>query len=570
MDNYLSKECGERIYCHFEALYGRELAPICLERFAMLLGRYGVGSESETLQTAWDEKSIWLITYGDTIQSDSNSPLQTLDRFLSKYLSDLISTVHILPFFPYSSDDGFSVINYRQVDESVGEWQDIEQISKRFKLVFDLVLNHVSRESNWFRDYVLGIAPATGYFIEQSNDTDLSAVIRPRSTPLLSPVMTRSGQRHLWTTFSSDQIDLNFASPDVLFEFLDLILFYISKGASAIRLDAIAYLWKKIGTNCINLPETHIVIKLLRHLVNLVAPNVILLSETNLPHTENISYFGQGDEAHLVYQFSLPPLLLHAILTERTSTLTSWAKSLDNTPTGCTFLNFTASHDGIGVRPLEGLVPQSEIALLVDHVVTSGGRYSTKRNSDGTDSVYELNITYFDALKDPAQPENTAIQIDRFICSQAVALALKGIPAIYINSLFGTPNDLERFEQTGQARALNRKKWQLSELVDLLSTDTHFAQVYQRFCQLLKARRNHPAFDPAAPQQILEYGESIFAVSRTDIPSKENILCLHNFSSTIQEITITEACVDLITDASYGPNIKLSPFQVLWLKDATR
>lgn len=566
MDNYLSRECEQQIYCHFEALYGQELAPVCLERFVMLLGRYGVAAESSTFQSSQNEKTVLLITYGDTIQSDSNAPLRVLRDFLTEHLKDLISTVHILPFFPYSSDDGFSVINYRQVDEKLGDWQDIEGISQSFKLAFDLVLNHVSRESSWFRDYVLGIAPASNYFIEQPKDIDLSMVVRPRSTPLLSPVMTRAGQTHLWTTFSSDQMDLNFSSPDVLFEFLDLILFYISKGATVIRLDAIAYLWKKVGTNCVNLPETHIVAKLLRHLVDLVAPDVMLLSETNLPHNENISYFGRGDEAHLVYQFSLPPLLLHALLTGKTTTLTSWADSLGNMPVGCSFLNFTASHDGIGVRPLEGLVPPSEIDMLVKHVTAVNGRYSTKSNPDGTDSVYELNTTYYDALKDPDDPENTQRQIERFICSQAVALALKGIPAIYINSLFGTPNDQERFEQTKQPRALNRKKWQLSELTSLLSNKTDGAMVFSRYSQLLNARRSHPAFDPAAPQQVMDMGESLFAIKRIDVPSKQEILCIHNFSSETQEIRIPWPSVDLISGSEYSKEAELTPYQAVWLR----
>ena len=371
----LPKETMSRLRGRFARLYGESMASQLIQRLGVLLGHYGYGGISEPYQpsTLWDQSDTLLITYGDMIKTPGEKPLATLRRFLNQYLAGTMSAVHILPFCPYSSDEGFSVIDYRRVDKDLGDWADIENIGEHFDLMFDLVLNHVSRKSTWFQHFVNGKAPARDYFIVTDPKTDLSAVVRPRTSPLLSPTQTPYGELCVWTTFSADQVDLNFSNPDVLFEFLDILLLYVSHGAKIIRLDAIAYLWKKPGTSCVNLPETHEVVKILRDVLDVVDRGVLLLTETNLPHEQNISYFGNGDEAHMVYQFSLPPLLLHALHTGQTRYIKEWASSLPEVPQGCTFLNFTASHDGIGVRPLEGLIPDAELDELVYAVEQRGG-----------------------------------------------------------------------------------------------------------------------------------------------------------------------------------------------------
>ncbi|RMF85866.1 MAG: alpha-amylase, partial [Nitrospinota bacterium] len=444
-------------------------------------------------------------------------------------------------------------------------------------LMVDLVLNHVSRQSEWFRDYVEGIAPARDYFITVDPQTDLSQVVRPRSTPLLTPVQTQEGSRYLWTTFSTDQIALNFANPDVLFEFLDILLLYISMGARIIRLDAIAYLWKKIGTPCIHLPETHEIVKLLRDFLTLVAPHVLLLTETNVPHAENISYFGNGDEAHLVYQFSLPPLLLHALQTGNSRYLTRWAASLPSLPTGCTVLNFTASHDGIGVRPLHGLIPEEEFSRLVEGIRQRGGYISMKRDTDGSESPYELNITYFDALSDPEDPDMDR-QVARFLCSQAVMLALQGIPAIYFHSLTATPNDEAAVRRTGHARAINRKRWDAHSLEALLQdASTITARVFRSYLHLLRLRARHPAFHPEGVQRILDLGDSLFALERTAPDQSETIVALHNVTAHTVTVPIDRIPSlqkagqgkELITGRTMKPvprTLRLSPYATAWIR----
>lgn len=566
----------ERMRTRFNRLYGPRTVEHLLERMVSLIGRYGIGLEGYSTDPLWDETSSVLITYGDMVQNGDEPPLQVLKRFSEQYLSGSINTIHILPFCPYSSDDGFSVIDYRAVDPNLGSWGDVQELGGGFRLMFDLVLNHCSRKSQWFADYVSNIAPQRGFFIEADPEEDLSGVTRPRALPLLTPVHTQHGNAHLWTTFSDDQMDLNFANPDVLFEFLDILLFYIANGATIIRLDAIAYLWKKIGTSCIHLPQTHEVVKLMRDLLDMVAPEVVLLTETNVPHEENVSYFGKGDEAHMVYQFSLPPLLLHGLMNGDSSHLTRWAASLDDLPEKCTYFNFTASHDGIGVRPLQGIIPNEELNKLAERVKELGGHVSTKANPDGSESPYELNITYFDALGD--NPDSvTDRHLARFLCSQTVAMELRGVPALYFHSLTATRNNYTGVEETGRARTINRKKWQEDELNTTLADPRSPASRVMKEClRRLQLRSQHKVFHPDATQTIVDLGAELFVVQR-EVKGR-SIVCISNFSDQYMELKLDDrlfalnkaaACSDVLTGQRYmgqGKVVALDAYQTVWLQ----
>lgn len=570
----------ERLKGHLVRLYGEEELQRMLNRLELLVGRYGVGScDGQRCGDAlWDQTDAVVIAYGDMVRGDGESPLRSLLHFLKANLGDAVSSVHVLPFFPYSSDDGFSIIDYRQVDPPIGDWEDIRALSEGYRLMVDLVINHVSSMSEWFRSYSNGVAPERHYFLEVDLDTDLSSVTRPRTSPLLRPVQTPYGKRLVWATFSHDQIDVDISNPDVLFEFLDILLLYVHHGARIIRLDAIAYLWKAIGTNCIHLDETHEVVKLLRDVLELLAPGIVLLTETNVPHEENVSYFGDGDEAHIVYQFSLPPLLLHALETGESRYLTDWVSGLEPPPKGCTFFNFTASHDGIGVRPLEGLLPDKELNALVERMEHKGGQVSRRENPDGSQTPYELNITYFDALSSPGRKDSD-LGVARFLCSQAIMMSLQGIPGIYFNSLIGAPNWLAGVQETGRARTINRQKWGLAELEDLLQDATHPAsRVFPEYLRLLDIRRRHPAFHPSGPQRALKLPQGLFGIKREAPDESEEIWILANL--TAAPIEVRARSIDgrfkrrqwseLIQGwASAGEDLgglELAPYQVMWLK----
>jgi glycosidase len=558
-------------------LYGMDRADRLLDRMYQMIGRYGVGVglSSGSNLSGLNQQDVVLITYADMVQSEDRAPLDVLREFCSQRLKGAVSTVHLLPFYPWTSDDGFSVVDYRQVYADYGKWSDVENFASEFQLMFDLVLNHCSSKSPWFREFVSGVEPGMNYIMEGDPQADLSSVVRPRSTPLLTPYQTRGGEKMVWTTFSADQVDLDWTCPDLLFEFLDIILFYLSMGCRILRLDAVAFLWKKMETNCLHLPETHEVIKLIRNFVEVVAPETILLTETNVPHEENISYFGKGDEAHAVYQFSLPPLLLHGLLRGTSKHLREWATQLAPPPKGCHFLNFTASHDGVGVRPLEGILPQKEVLSLADEIEKKGGKVSMRSLPDGSQSPYELNVTYYSALSEPDNPE---LGEARFICSQALALSLQGIPAVYFHSLCATPNDQAGFSETGRARTLNRKKWQLSELDSVLNKkNTTSAKVFDWYVTTLRKRASAPAFHPNASQEVLDLGNEVFGLVRSSTDEQQSIVCLYNFSSHPKSPKPLDkikhwfpACQakDLISGGEIdwaGKELVLRPYQALWL-----
>ncbi len=571
---YVDQNRAEKVRQRLYRLY-EERADRLLDRLLAMIGQYGTESSPKTAPR-WSQEDLILITYADMVLREGEPPLRTLRRFLTDRLRDVINTVHILPFCPWSSDDGFAVIDYREVAPEYGTWKHVDELGEDFHLMFDMVLNHCSAENPWFRDFLTGIAPARHYFHEVDPERDLSQVVRPRPWPLLTKTRTRGGETYVWTTFSADQVDLNWQNPDVLFEFLDILFLYISHSARIIRLDAIAFLWKEIGTNCLHLPKTHEVVKLIRDILEWVAPEALILTETNVPHEENISYFGDGDEAHMVYQFTLPPLLLHALLKGDASYLKSWASALPELPKGCCFFNFTSSHDGIGLRPLEGILPPQEFASVIEEVSERGGLISTRSNAEGGQSPYELNASYFASLSESADP---ALGIDRFLCSQAVALSLQGVPAIYFHSLTATPNYHEGVKRTGQNRTINRRKWQESELNVLLDDHTSTsAQVFQRYAQMIRCRRSCEAFHPNGGQKVLDTPDHLFGFLRTSPKRDQEVLCLFNVTSVRVRANLTRVYPPWQERSTYeellrgkkgelGPrsSITLNPYQACWL-----
>jgi glucosylglycerate phosphorylase len=512
----------------------------------------------------FSEKTVTLITYGDSLQHEIEAPLRTLRQFLDERLDNIIDTVHILPFYPYSSDDGFSVIDYYAINPSLGTWEDVRALNNPYRLMFDAVVNHMSAESEWFQGFLGGKYP--GLFMTESPETDLSAVTRPRTSPLLTPFERPDGSKvYVWTTFSADQVDLDFRTPETLLKILDVLLFYVEQGAQVIRLDAIAFLWKVAGTSSLHLPETHAVVKFFRAALDVVAPHVVLITETNVPHPENISYFGDGtDEAQLVYNFTLPPLLLYSLITGDATKLAEWVNTLTPPSDRTTWFNFTASHDGIGVRPVEGILTAEELATLISHVEANGGRVSYRSNPDGTRSPYELNITYIDATG--AQDLPPELHIPRFLLTQAVMLTLAGVPAIYIHSLLGTRNDLEGLERLGYNRAINRAKLDANVVRDALDTPGSFrAQVFEGYSHLLNTRTHLKLFHPHASQLAFALHQGkVFGIERT--LDGERLTALFNFTDEPQTALVDTDCTDVLSGEEFTVGeITLAPYAVRWL-----
>ncbi len=549
-------------------IYGIEAAAHTETRLRNLIEFYR-NRIARPVNISLSERDSLLITYGDQVQGRGKPHLQTLAEFCETHLRGVIGGVHILPFYPWSSDDGFSVKDFRTVDPALGDWKDIERLGSSFRLMFDGVINHMSAQGEWFQRFLNEEERYRDYFVTVDGDPDLSGVVRPRALPLLTEFETRSGRRRVWTTFSADQVDLNFRNPDVLLEVFDILLMYAQRGATFIRLDAIAYLWKEIGTTCIHLPQTHAVIQLLRAVLNEVAPHVRLITETNVPHLDNISYFGDGtDEAQLVYNFALPPLVLHTFRTGDASILSGWASSLRLPSDQTTFFNFLASHDGVGLNPARGILSSADVDALVEQTLRHGGLISYKHNPDGSTSPYEMNINYFDALSDPSGDEPLELQVDRFMAAQAIMLSMVGMPGIYFHSLFGSRNWKEGVQLTKHNRTINRQKLERSELENQLADSTsRRSMVFTRYRQLLKARSSSEAFDPHGGQRIVDLGKEIFATQRISRDGSKQVLCLQNV--TAHDVTITnpvnKAARDLITNRSVDSNIQLKPYHTIWL-----
>lgn len=527
----------------------------------------------------WSEKDNYLITYGGTIIDGEHKPLDLLRDFATKYLSDTMTGIHILPYFPYTSDDGFAVTDYCEVNSTLGAWEDIERIGSEFKLMSDLVLNHCSSQSKWFSEYLQGHAPYDKFFFEASPDDDLSDVVRPRALDLLRPVDTANGPKHVWCTFSHDQVDFDFRNPEVLIEFIKIMRLHIDKGVRTIRLDAVAFVWKVIGTNCIHLDQTHAIVKLMRLLCDYCEEPVIIITETNVPKTENLSYFGNRNEAHMVYNFSLPPLLVQALLKGTSKHLNAWQMSMPPAQMGCAYFNFTASHDGIGLRPAEGVIPTDDLDEMVETVKSFGGRLSMRTLPDGTQKAYELNTSLFDAMKGTIEGEDE-LQIERFLCNQTTAMGLEGVPAFYIHSLVSTHNDQEGVEQLGHNRAINRKRLNYGELCAELDDSTSArAQLFAELKRRIELRSKQSAFHPNATQFTLQLGDQVFGFWRQSIDRSQSIFAISNV--TKDEVAIPSIALNLIdgdhwTDLLSGDAISpadgdviLAPYQTRWITNRT-
>ena len=571
----LNADVSTRVIAHLKQIYPEHDSQEIGSRLLTIMQLDVEPKKPRWLKNNWSEKDVAIITYANSFVNKNEAPLLTLDYFLTRYFSEKISWVHILPFFPYSSDDGFSVIDYTQVNESFGSWDHIDQIARKFKLMSDLVINHCSSMGQWFSQFKNNTAPGKDYFYDVEPDYDTSQVVRPRATPLLREVQTADGLKYVWCTFSHDQVDLDFRNPFLLEEMIKIIKMYLDRGVQIFRLDAVAFLWKEEGTSCLNLDQTHELIRLIRTLIEYYKPGTIIITETNIPNRENLSYFGNANEAHIVYNFSLPPLLLNTLVTGNCHALKSWLMSMPPAQKGTTYLNFVASHDGIGLRPLEGLISDEDVQHLIAAMERAGGQVSWRSLNDGGMRPYEINISLFDAMKGTLAKPEDGKQEQRFICAHAIMLSIEGVPAFYIHSLLGTENDYEKLANTNNKRAINRHNWELDEIEGLLKTDSHHSRIMQELKRLISIRKKQAAFHPNAIMFTLHVGDEIFAYWRQSLRRDQSIFCLTNITDQTQELVLnainlisTDNWVDLISGEKLvegQETISMAPYQSIWL-----
>lgn len=570
-------ELRSRIKDHLTKIYPDNNLEQLREQIIILMGFDNEIYEAKQHANLWTENDIVTITYGDSIKKENELPLDTLHHFIKNHFNGIASSIHILPFYPYSSDDGFSVINYSEVNQSLGNWSNINKIADDFSLMADLVINHCSSRSLWFDNYKQNKHPGADYFIEVDPKVDLSQVVRPRTSPLLRETETLKGKKHVWCTFSHDQIDLNFENPKVLLEFVKIIKLYLDNGVSLFRLDAVAFLWKKLDTPCINLIETHEVIRLLRLLIEHNNPKAIVITETNIPNKENLSYFGNANEAHLIYNFTLPPLILYTMLSGKSDLLKQWMMSMPPAQNGTSYFNFIATHDGIGLRPVEGILSDKTVDDMADLMQQFGGDVSWRAMPDGGHRPYELNISLIDAMKGTFKGEDD-YQIERFICAHAIMIALEGIPAFYIHSLFATHNDHHKMDTTSNKRSINRHNWDYDELNTLLdSAESIHHKVFSKLKEIICIRKEQKAFHPNATQFTLHFEQSLFAFWRQSQDRTQSIFCIYNVTDETQTIALKDVNLielddwtELVSGHKYDDpreTITLAPYNFVWISN---
>ncbi|EGT3616725.1 alpha-amylase [Clostridium perfringens] len=533
----------------------------------------------KTLISKWDrnnfqkinkvsEKNIYLITYGDAIYEEGEKTLKTLKKFLNNKIKDSITDVHLLPMFEYTSDDGFSVVDYMKVDENLGDWNDLDELAKDYRLMYDFVANHMSKSSQWFKGYLNDEEEYKNFFIPEEEGVDYSKVVRPRTSPLFHKYKGINGEKTAWTTFSEDQVDLNFKNYYVLEKMTNIILSYAYNSASSIRLDAVGFLWKELGSNCMHLPETHMVIKLWRDLLEYFKENTQIITETNVPHKENISYFGNSsDEANMVYQFTLPPLVLYTLTVNNSEKLTNWASTIDKVSNNATYFNFLSSHDGIGMRPTEGILSDEEREILFNKTLENGGKISYKNNPDGSKSVYELNINYNEALINREDKLDEDVQVKKILGAHSILLSVVGVPAIYYHSLLGSRNYYKGVEDSGINRRINREKLEYSRIIKELEEDSRRNKIFNGFKRLISIRQKESAFSPYANQNVINIGNDVFALERVNEETKEKITFILNVTNKVISKNIDIKGMDLISQKEVSDNIVLPPYEFVWIKE---
>jgi sucrose phosphorylase len=587
-------EARERMFNRLRFLYGEDQAESTMPELERLLTVHYAHKPQEMINAEKDcdpeerftEKDISLITYGDLLLADEDSPLATLHKVVNTYNRGAVNTLHILPFFPYSSDRGFSIKDFSTVDPRLGTWDDIRGITSQYQLMFDGVLNHASSQSKMFREFLNGHPYYRDFFIAYHSPDDLtpdqrSKIFRPRTSDILTRFQTINGPRYLWTTFSEDQIDLNFRNPAVLMRIVEGLLFYVRQGANIIRLDAVTYIWAEPGTECVHLPQTHEVVKLLRDVMDTVAPGVALVTETNVPHEDNIAYFGNGnDEAHMVYNFALPPLVLYTFYRKDVTELSKWAESVEEPSKVATFFNMLDTHDGIGLMGVKGILSKEDIDFIVQSAKEHGALISYKMTADRTEEPYEMNTTWWSAINGDDCDEDIAFQVKRYIASRSIALVLQGVPATYIHGAVGTPNDHNLAKQTGVNRDVNRSPIDSRTFAEVLKDpQSKNSLLRENNSRLMLIRTRERAFHPHGAQRVLMPSPAVFSVFRTSPEGDQHVLAMTNVTNrecTI-EIPLSECALeetrwcDLLNEKTWNAendklSIPLQPYDVIWLK----
>lgn len=530
------------------------------------------------------ENTIQLITYPDSLGDN----LSELSAVLDNHITDAVGGVHILPFYPSSADRGFTPLTHMKVDPAFGTWEDILQITKNYRVMSDLMVNHISSESELFKDYRARAeySPYSDYFIgankfshhiprhyhenEQNAHVDmhygsrrfqqllenyvirpieslmkrarkidiifhkqgvnrmlLKKIYRPRpGSPFIPFTFANKTTRYLWCTFSKDQIDLDVSNPSVRKMFRDAIVHAAQNGISLIRLDAVGYACKRRGTNNFLLPETYDLIASLSEIAH--RHGVKILPEVHSDYCTQLDLSGRNGVDY-VYDFQLPLLVLQALFSGCHCHLVRWLQLRSNN-----MITILDTHDGLPVPDVEGLLTSSEIEATIVYVNKKGGNAAMRASGENAQNVdvYQLNVTYFSALDEDD---------DMYIAARAIQFFIPGIPQVYYVGLFAGKNDIDRLERTGIGRDINRHSYSLDEIKEEMKRP-----VVKRLMRLMRFRNTQPSFDgvflrkKSPKNQLILYWqkENSFCEVKIDLHIHKTIIrYFDQKSATVKEFT---------------------------------
>lgn len=450
-----------------------------------------------------------LISYADSLGKN----LKELKTCIDTYLKDAVGSVHILPFFPSSADRGFAPISYKTVDPAFGNWEDIAALAKSYPLMFDFMINHISRQSELVQDFCIDWDAFWGK--SGASESDVVAIYKRKDRAPFVEIDfgDTQGKRKVWCTFGEEQIDLDLCKPAVQSFFTHTINELAAKGASIIRLDAFAYAVKKAGSSCFFVePE-------IWELLGSVAAMAKKAGVEILPeiHEHYSIQMKLAEKGYWVYDFALPALVLHALYSGRVDKLANWLKI-------CPRKQWTTldTHDGIGMVDVVDLLSPEEIDFTRESLYKKGANVQKKYSSAEYNNldVYQINCTYYSALGN---------NDDAYLLARAVQFFAPGIPQVYYTGLLAGINDIELLEKTKNGRDINRHYYTLAEV----ASETK-RPVVKKLLELCRLRNTHPAFAVEADIEIGTDGEHSLFISRTYGAAKASLQA--DFNSYIIKI----------------------------------
>ncbi|WP_025027774.1 sucrose phosphorylase [Caldalkalibacillus mannanilyticus] len=435
------------------------------------------------------KNQVQLITYPDSLGGNLN----TLNNVLLKHFSDIFKGgIHILPPFPSSGDRGFAPLTYLEIDPQHGTWEDIQKIGKNHDVLVDLMVNHISRQSSYFQDFLkkgrnseyadLFITLDKLWEDGQPKQEDIDKMFLRREVPYSTFTIEETGEEEsVWTTFGktnpSEQIDLDVKSQQVKDLLTEFFVNFSNNGVKIVRLDAVGYIIKKLGTSCFFVePEIYQFLDWIKELADSL--DIELLPEV---HSHYSIQYKLADRGFWIYDFILPYTVLDTMINKSSVKLYEYLKNRPEKQ-----FTMLDCHDGIPVKPdMDGLIDTKEARKLVDICLERGSNLSLvlsdeHKAEDGFD-VHQIRCSYYSVLN---------CDDDAYLAARAIQLFVPGIPQVYYVGLLAGENDVENVEKTGEGREINRHNFSLEEIEESLQKD-----VVQRQLELIRFRNEHPAFN---------------------------------------------------------------------------